>query len=387
MKHRPSIHGGLALVHTACAAVCTACAAVPACAAPPLVGDPGQGTVAIATGSSGAAQLSGITRSTGGTYHAVGDAGPPAIWTLAIDVDGSTGRIRSAAVTGSVAAAVGADAEGIAFRPATDSLLVADEAGSTIREFSRAGGIASGTVPLPAVFAPANVRTNLGIESLAWGHGSLWTATEEALFSDGDRSTPQAGSWVRIQRFDNAARSSGQWAYRTQPASATPAVGPPAQSGVVDLLPWNATTLLVLEREFLGMPRGFHSRLYAVDVSATTDVSAVASLATAGFTPRAKTLLWERVFPRANFEGMTFGPPLAAGGTSLLLVADDAGGLLHQGIYPLIVRGTPQAAAAAGAAVPEPLPRRHPSRLRCGIRTTVSSPCRPACPPRRCPPR
>jgi len=44
----------------------------------------------------------------------------------------------------------------------------------------------------------------------------------------------------------------------------------------------------------------------------------------------AKTLLWERLFSAANFEGMTFGPPLADGSRSLLLISDNGGGLAQQ---------------------------------------------------------
>lgn len=344
---------------------CLAVAAGAAAAAPPAIRDPGQGTVAIATGSTAASQLSGITRSHGSTYHAVGDDGTPAIWTLAITVNGSTGRIDAAAVSGSLTAAVGSDAEGIAFRAASNSLFVVDESTSTVREFAASGGAATGTVAVPAIYAAANVQGNLGLESLAWGGGGLWTANEEAVVPDGSRSTTTAGSWVRIQRFDAALAPAGQWAYRTQPTSTTPAFGPAAQSGVVDLLPWTETTLLVLEREFLGALQGFHSRIYAVDVAGATDVSTVPSIAAGGFTPLSKTLLWEKAFSLTNLEGMTFGPTLTAGEVSLLLVADDAGGMNTQSLYPLVVVPEPTVAwplLAAALLVPRAVRRR--SRLR-----------------------
>jgi hypothetical protein len=375
-------------MRAACWAAFTVAAGA-AAAAPVSIRDPGQGAVAIATGSTGAAQLSGITRSAGSTYHAVGDDGRAAIWTLSIAIDGTTGRVGSAAVTGSLTAAVGADAEGIAFRAASNSLFVVDESTSTVREFALPGAAVSGTVPVPAIYAAANVQANLGLESLAFGGGGLWTANEEALVPDGPRSTTTAGSWVRIQRFDALLNPAGQWAYRTQPTSTTPAFGPAAQSGVVDLLPWTETTLLVLEREFLGVAGGFQSRLYAVDVAAASDVSGLASIAADGFTPLSKTLLWEKAFPLTNFEGMTFGPTLADGSTSLLLVSDDAGGLNTQSLYPLIVVPEPPVAVpvVVAALVAQRSVRRRFPWPRRRFMTTAPSPCRPAGPPARCRPR
>ena len=58
--------------------------------------------------------------------------------------------------------------------------------------------------------------------------------------------------------------------------------------------------------------------------------------AVGGFTPLAKTLLWQGDFGTSNFEGMTFGPTLADGWTSLLLVSDNGGGI-RQDLYALAV--------------------------------------------------
>jgi hypothetical protein len=169
---------------------------------------------------------------------------------------------------------------------------------------------------------------------------------------------------VRIQRFDAVLAAAGQWAYRTDPISALTALTTAERSGVVDILPWTASTLLVLERELGGsfIP-DFRSRLYGVDVAAASDVSALASLTGGGFTPLPKTLLWQGDFGTSNFEGMTFGPSLADGWTSLLLVSDNGGGI-RQDLYALAVVPEPSmwlmgavgiACAAWGAS------RRHPA--------------------------
>ena len=309
----------------------------------PTVRDPGQGVVSLPSGSTAAAELSGITWTGGANYLAVGDNGAQAIWTMSVALDSSTGRITSATVAGSIAAALGSDSEGIAYRATTGSVFVSDEVASSITQFGAASGATIGGVTLPAIYASANVQSNMGLESLAFGPGGLWTANEEALVPDGSLSTTSQGSWVRIQRFDADLAAAGQWAYRTDPISALTTLTTAERSGVVDILPWTASTLLVLEREFGGsfIP-DFRARLYGVDVTAASDVSALASLTGDGFTPLAKTLLWQGDFGTSNFEGMTFGPTLTDGWTSLLLVSDNGGGI-RQDLYALAVVPEPSA--------------------------------------------
>lgn len=309
--------------------------------------DPGQGRVTLSSGATSAAELSGITFAGGTRYYAVGDNGAKSIWDLAIVLDTATGRITSSGVTGGISAPdMGTDAEGIAFRVATGSVFISDEVASTINEFAVPAGTLAGGVGVPAIYSPSNVQSNMGLESLAYGPGGLWTSNEEALVPDGPLSTTAAGSWVRIQRFSEQGGGltvAGQWGYKTDPISALSPLTTAERSGVVDILPWSDTQLLVLERELgQAVPR-FRSRLYLVDTTTASDVSALASINAGGFTPLAKTLLWEDTFALTNFEGMTYGPTLDDGSRSLLLVSDNGGGLT-QDLYPLRVV----------AAVPEP---------------------------------
>jgi hypothetical protein len=185
------------------------------------------------------------------------------------------------------------------------------------------------------------MRANFGFEALGCLRGEAWTANEEALVSDGPVSSTQAGAWVRLQRFDAQGFPAGQWAYRCDPISGMTDLVDVERSGVVDLVPWDRHTVLVLEREFGGaVIPDFRSRLYAVDVSGATDVSSVRMLAAGGFAPAAKTLLWQRGFPFSNFEGMALGPPLSDGRRSLILVSDDGGGVggQNQRLLALAVR-------------------------------------------------
>ncbi len=334
------------------AAVIAWAASWPAVAALPTVSDPGQGPVALSSGSTAAAELSGLAWTGGTSYLAIGDNAAASLWTLGITLDPATGFITSGGVTGSIAApGLGSDSEGIAYRAATGSVFVADEVASSITQFDAGSGATLGGVSVPPIYAPANVQSNMGLESLAFGPGGLWTANEEALVPDGPLSTTSTGSWVRIQRFGETLAPAGQWGYRTDPISALNPFISAERSGVVDILPWSATTLLVLERELGGaIVPTFRSRLYGVDVAAASDVSALPSIDAGGFTPLAKTLLWEGVFGSSNFEGMTYGPSLADGSTSLLLISDNGGGL-SQDLYALSVVPEPGAVALMLAAV------------------------------------
>ena len=315
----------------------------------PVVTDSGQGVVALSSGATAAAELSGITFTGGTTYYAVGDDGATSIWEITATVDTATGRLSGApAVTGSVAAAgLGTDSEGIAYRSTTGSFFVSDEVASSIGEFDATSGATLGSVSVPAIYQPANVQSNMGLESLAWGAGGLWTANEEALAPDGSLSTASAGSWIRIQQFDSSLNAVGQWGYLTDPITAMNPLITAERSGVVDILPWTSTELLVLERELGGaVVPTFRSRLYYVDTSSATDVAAFATIDAGGFTPLNKTLLWEADFGTAsNFEGMTFGPTLDNGDLSLLLISDDGGGLSQNMLSLAVTAPTP---------VPEP---------------------------------
>lgn len=372
MTYRQHDHGSLRYLRFA--AVALAAVSADVVLGQLTVVDPGQGRVALSSGTTAAAELSGIAWTGGTNYLAVGDNGATSLWSLSVTLDASSGWITGGTLVGAVPApGLGTDSEGIAYRTATDSVFVSDEVASSITQFDATTGATLGGVAVPAIYAPANVQSNMGLESLAFGAGGLWTANEEAVVPDGPLSTTTQGSWVRIQRFDATLAAAGQWGYRTDPISAFTSLTTAERSGVVDVLPWTATTLLVLEREFGGaVIPDFRSRLYGVDLATGSDVAAVASLVTGSFTPVAKTLLWEGSFATSNFEGMTFGPTLASGFTSLLLISDNGGGI-SQDLYALQVVPEPVAWSLAAAAVS-------------GL-IFVTNRCRRAGPRARCPPR
>lgn len=336
---RSAAHGASA--SAARSAARTAAAAQPS----PTLTRSGQSPFVLSSGTTTAAQLSGIAYSGGTTYYSVGDDGGTSIWQLYTSLNTTTGRIRSSLVTSGIdAPEMGSDSEGIALRPGRDTAWVADETTSVIAEFSLATGAKVGEVDVPAIYRPANVQSNRGLESLAYGSGALWTANEEALRPDGPLSTTSAGSWVRIQQFTGPELSAAaQFGYLTDPISRLSPFVTVERSGLVDLLVLPDGALLALERELGGCLPRFRSRVYLLDLTGATDVSAYPSLADGGFVPVAKTLLWQGVFGFSNFEGMTLGPQLTDGSYSLLLISDNGGGEMaqRQEVMSLILGGVP----------------------------------------------
>lgn len=291
-----------------------------------------QGPVRLRRGSTAAAELSGIAYGGGTTYYAVGDNGAPSIWQLDTTLNERSGRIRSALVSVDISVpSLGSDSEGIALGTDPTKAWVADENASTITQFSLLTGLMLSSVGVPSIYQPANVQGNFGLESLTYGAGTLWTANEEALKSDGPLSTTAAGTWVRIQRFggpDLTAES--QYAYRTDPIAAMSPFTTAERSGVVDLVALPDGQVLALERELGGFLPHFRNRIYLVDFTGATDVTEVPSLIDGGFTPVTKTLLWQGVFALANFEGISLGPQLNDGSYTLLLVSDNGQGQMGQ---------------------------------------------------------
>jgi hypothetical protein len=337
--------------------------APPAGASTLSVLDPGQGPVGISDPAAlGAAELSGLAYDAAADrYWAVPDGGDR-LFRLAVEVDPATGRILSASVEAALvlrdasggALPASVDLEGVAFSASRESVLVSDETGPRIREHRFADGREIGSITTassPALSVFGATRSNLGWESLSLQAGDtvLWTANEEALAVDGPNAqgAGAAGTTVRLQRFGALGASfaaDGQWAYVVDGDPVAGWIGM-VNSGVSDLVALPDGRLLVLERAagITANPLGldFRSRLYLVDFAGASDVSALAGLASGGFAPVGKTLLWEGGFGEDNFEGIALGPALPGGARSLLLVSDDGSGQ-HQGVHALVLHGVPE---------------------------------------------
>lgn len=286
----------------------------------------------------------GITELSGVTYFGPVGGGAERFGAVQDDGSGLVTFDVTVAADGTLMSAVAAnqlnlqgglgtnDHEGVAYtNPARHSVFVTEERTPDLSEYSLATGNRINTVDLPAVFD--NVRTNLGLESLARSPDgqTMWTGNEEALSIDGPTSSDTHGTYVRLLRMDDDGASvtvGPQFAYLVDPVHGSD----PNKSGLSDLVVLPDDTLIALERSRVdsGLPLNLN-RIYQVDVAGATDVSAapyVSGLAGESFTVAGKTSLWSGAVGSiigANLEGLALGPQLASGNWLLLGVVDNGG--------------------------------------------------------------
>lgn len=192
------------------------------------------------------------------------------------------------------------------------------------------------TLPTPAMFNVSKnevgSRNNMSFEALSFSSDgkSLWLGMEAALYQDGPLATPDNGSVVRITRLDRAGTVLGQYAYPIEPVASRPAPGREADNGVSEILAVNDHQVLVVERAGVANADGVytnHVRIYAMETQGATDIQAIPALAGASYVPARKRLLLdlEKIgLPKVdNIEGISWGPRLANGRRSLVVISDD----------------------------------------------------------------
>ncbi len=285
-----------------------------------------------------AEQISGVTWAGGSLYYAVDD-NDDKLYPLTLDINGAGELAKTNITIGTGVPVQGAsDMEGCAWDPASRLLWISDETGPTIRKIDPATGEPLGLVAVPAVHR--QYYGNFSFEALTIsGDGlTMWTANEEALKVDGEKSSKTEGSLVRLTRFSRKTvsdkwESAGQWAYLTQPVGSDPWVhnnDTKTRSGVAGMVALPDGRLLVLERNLWGdngWDATFYTRIYLVDGTSesggkATDVSGMASLKDAEYEKVKKTALFNKEVGWVNYEGICLGPRLDDGSLILVLVSD-----------------------------------------------------------------
>ncbi len=193
------------------------------------------------------------------------------------------------------------------------------------------------TLPLPAMFkmnatAEKGSRNNATFEGLAFAPDgqSIWVSMEAPTYEDGALPTPTTPAVSRFTRYDRAGQVLAQYAYPIDAIPAAPAAGKAADNGVSEILAVNEHQLLVVERAGIQQADNSYAndiRLYEVDISGATNVATLASLNGATYTPMKKRLVLNfsalGLAKVDNIEGITWGPKLANGHDSLVLVSDN----------------------------------------------------------------
>jgi hypothetical protein len=193
-------------------------------------------------------------------------------------------------------------------------------------------------LPVPNIFTmnkdqEIGPRHNLGFEGVSFAPDgrSVWLAMESSLYQDGPIATPSTGAIARLIRFDRDRKMmAAQFAYPLDPIQAVP-TGKNGDNGIGEILALDDTHALVLERSGVEGADGvwkMYIRIYAIDTAGATDIHAVPSLASANHVPVAKRLVIDLaktadIGPVDNIEGMSWGPTLADGKRSLVLVSDN----------------------------------------------------------------
>lgn len=224
------------------------------------------------------------------------------------------------------------DGEGLAWARDGSFYAVTVETAPTLVHFA-ADGARLEEISLPARFAK-QASGNKGLESLSLAPSGryLFTCNETALPVDGKPPTKQRGAVVRILRLDLERGGSAEFAYRTEPLGA----GSGGDMGVSDVLALTDDQLLILERGYQS-DYGNTIRIFSVDLSEQTDVSAVDSLGEdAAVVPKQLLIDLDTLPPGEvthpgtqhnplldNYEGLTLGPLLPDGRQALVLLADD----------------------------------------------------------------
>ena len=229
------------------------------------------------------------------------------------------------------------DSEGITFTQ--KSLFISSEGDRErqiqpfIREFSLVGKQLQ-SLPIPEKFLiqpNSGVRNNLALENLTVTPSKkyLFTATENALIQDGTEANISTGSPCRILQYDLIkGEAKKEFLYITEPITSTSNNFAGFETnGLAEIIALDDTHLLSLERSF-SLDTGNVIKLFQVDLSNADNIQKINSLNNqfTHISPVKKELLsdlsnLELILD--NIEGMTFGPKLADGQRSLILVSDN----------------------------------------------------------------
>lgn len=303
--------------------------------------------------------ISGLDRAADGTYWAIaddrgGERGTPRFYNLSLDYDAagfngvainSQTYMQRPDGTTFPSNARTVDPEGIRVAP-NGNLYWSSEgnwnanAASRYQPFVRemtTSGVFVREFATPAMYdyvdnATTGGRNNKLFEALTvTPNGTIYTANEDALVQDGPLTSVSNGSVVRLTALDPVSGAAGaQYAYELPPIPVDAVPGAPfgPDNGLPELLAISDTQFIAIERAF-AFGVGNTIRLTLAEITAdTTDVSGIASLTGADYTPMRRTLLLEMPITFEgitldNIEAVSWGKTLANGNRTLVLAADN----------------------------------------------------------------
>lgn len=264
-----------------------------------------------------------------------------ALATIPLEVGGRAPRVDPEAIAVAAGGGMWIASEGLAAGPPRVPSVIAryTSSGTFVRQIE----LRERFLPNPEGPITRGLRGNAGLESLTITPGGrLFAATETALAQDADPASFERGTLARLLEFTadgDGFEPAREFVYPLDRIDTVPYEAGAIVKGVVELLALGETEMLALERTYVeeAKSRGQgtnRAQLYRVSIEGATDVSSVDSLKDAPHAvPVRKTLvldlsavpgLDDDLAPSLdNFEGLAFGPRLADGRQSLVLVSDD----------------------------------------------------------------
>jgi hypothetical protein len=209
-----------------------------------------------------------------------------------------------------------------------------------VREMNPDGTFVRGFVT-PSKFNASDgqtgIRNNLAFESLTYSpdRTRLYTAAENALIQDGPPASVASTTVARVIAFDTATGGPlAEYAYVVDTVAQVP--NPPAAfatNGLTEMLAVDNGSFIMVERSFSTGVAGTGNtiKLYLASLAGATDITGIASLEGAAYTPMSKSLLLDlNTLTNAdgsplaldNIEGITWGPTVD-GKATLILVSDN----------------------------------------------------------------
>jgi len=319
-------------------------------------------------------EISGLSLAADGTFYAIGDdrgenvVPPGVLYEMRIEVD--LAGVHAVEVTGviqldsaSVAAGIqpysvdALDGEEVLWTE--DGFIVCSERDASnapwIRQYTHAGELVA-DLPISEKFIPAfdgdvqvrGVRENLSFEAatVTPDGTTLYVMNEQALVQDGDVSTADAGSPVRIIEYDLTGDSPvivGEYVYVTEPLFVRPEEDKSGDNGVPGIAYVGHITpeidLIVMERAYVS-GAGNHIGLFGVKLDPyvydrervlATEALADPDAPYTGLTVHKIPLLTlsddpeqtDVDFDPDNMESIAVGPQLENGNYTLVLAADN----------------------------------------------------------------
>ena len=233
-----------------------------------------------------------------------------------------------------------ADLESLRIDPQERSLWYGGEGDRAARSpmlIRRAGmdGALLGEMPFPASLqiqpdADRGGRTNAGPEGISFSTDgkALWVAMEGALIQDVATDPGGGGALTRISLLDRQGRMLAQYAYPLEPVPPPGRPGGYSDRGISEILAIGPRRLLVIERAGRQMEQifEFDIRVYDVDLRDASVLDPDAPIASSVRPAAKRQLLGSAQLPAGwsdNYEAMAWGPTLANGHRSLVIVSDN----------------------------------------------------------------